>query len=112
MAGLYTRIERSTESKERLPANLIHAAFILRAAGKFNDAQILAGLNAHLASRGGTALSGQELTDLATVAQVMDDRTSATLKLTYAEVLRAALVVVEMDLMNEVNFNATIELTA
>jgi len=112
MAGIYDRVARTTASNERVAGNLLHAAFVLRAAGKFNDAQILAGLDAYITGRGGTALSGQELTDLGNMAAYMDAQPSTVQKILYAEVIRAAFITVELGLMGEIAFNSAVELSA
>lgn len=112
MAGLYSRISRDTASNERIAANLIHAAFVLRSAGKYNDLQIRNGLDTFLTRRGGTILSGDELTDLSNIASIMDSKNSASQKLIYAEVLRAAMIAVEQRLMDENQFNTAVELSA
>jgi hypothetical protein len=112
MAGIYDKITRDTPSHERLAGNLLHAAYVLRAAGKFNDAQILTALNSYLTGRGGTALAGDQLTDLNSLASIMDSKPSALDKLVYAEVIRASFVTVEMGLMSENAFNTAVELSA
>lgn len=112
MAGIYSRIDRDTPSQERVAANLFHAAYVLRAAGKFNDAQILGALNSYITGRGGAALTAPEIDELTAIGDIMDAKPTAVAKLVYAEVLRAAMIAVEMRLMNEGTFNVTVELLA
>lgn len=104
MAGIYERLLRA--ESDRLPANLLHAAFVLKATGDFNKTQTLGVLNARL----NVNLSGAEVTDFNNMITVQTDKTTTSDKIIYADKLRAAAICIQEGEMDDSAFRSVAEI--